>query len=144
MRYLFILVILVIFLSSCKPEPEPLQYGKDACHTCKMTLTDKKFGAEVVTKKGKVFKFDDSNCMVNFLNSNYINIEDVAFKLMVDYSQPEKFIPADEAFFLKSEEIRSPMNSGIAAFETEKAMKEYKKKWKAIYLGWGELQTEFK
>ena len=39
---------------SCATGPEPIRFGKDNCHSCKMTLTDKRFGAEIVTKKGKV------------------------------------------------------------------------------------------
>jgi copper chaperone NosL len=135
---------LAILFLSCSVEPQPLTYGKDMCHTCKMTLMDNKFGAELVTVKGKVYKFDDSNCMINFMNSGYLAGEEIAFKLMVDYSQPGKLIPVEHGFFLKSDEIRSPMNGGIAAFETEKSMKDFKKQWNAIYLGWGELQTEFK
>ncbi|HEY3387683.1 MAG TPA: hypothetical protein VGK46_14315, partial [Saprospiraceae bacterium] len=57
---------------ACSQDPEPLRYGKDTCYTCKMTLMDKKFGAELVTAKGKVYKFDDVNCMVNFINSDYL------------------------------------------------------------------------
>lgn len=133
-----------ILLASCNIKPEPLHYGTDACHTCRMILMDKQFGSEIVTSKGKIYKFDDTNCMVNFLNSGGLEREDVAFKVIVDFSQPEKLIPVEHSFYLKSDTIRTPMNSGIAAFETEQAMMEYKKKWNAIYLGWGELQTEFK
>ena len=139
------MISLVLFLIvACSIDPQPLQYGKDGCHTCKMTLMDKKFGAEIVTQKGKVYKFDDVNCMLNFLNSRYLEDEMLAHKLIVDYSQPEKLIPADQAFYLKSDEIRSPMASQVAAFETEKTMLKYKTKLKAIYLSWGELTTRFK
>lgn len=140
--------LLPIFIATaciaCSVEPQALEFGKDACHTCKMTLTDNKFGGEIVTKKGKVYKFDDSNCMINFLNSGYLEGEELAFTLLVDYSQPGKLIAVERAFYLKSDEIRSPMNSGIAAFESEASMNEHKRNWNAIYLGWGELQTEFK
>jgi copper chaperone NosL len=139
-----ILAVFMIALVGCTIEPQPLVYGKDACQTCKMTLTDQKFGAEIVTAKGKVYKFDDANCMINFMNSGSIEGEEVSHKLMVDYTQPGKLLPVEHTFFLKSDEIRSPMNSGIAAFETEASMKDFKAKWNAIYLGWGELQTEFK
>ena len=105
---------------------------------------DKKFGAELVTAKGKVYKFDDANCMVNFTNSDYLADETIVHKLIVDYSQPEKLISAEKAFYLKSDEIRSPMASQIAAFETQKIMLKYKPKLKAIYLSWGELLTQFK
>lgn len=138
------LILAVILFLSCSSEPEPLRYGKDACHLCKMTLMDKKFGGELVTEKGKVYKFDDVNCMINFLNSGYLKDETVAHKLIVDYQQQEKLISAEQAFYLKSDEIRSPMASEVAAFETEKDMLKYKTRLKAIYLSWGELTTQFK
>lgn len=143
MRMISVITLAILFLS-CSSDPEPLRYGKDACHLCKMTLMDKKFGAELVTAKGKVYKFDDANCMVNFINSGYLANETLVHKLIIDYSQPEKLIPAEEAFYLKSDQIKSPMASQIAAFETEKMMLKYKPKLKAIYLGWGELITQFK
>lgn len=131
-------------LQACSVGPEPLRYGEDACHSCRMTLMDKKFGAEVVSVKGKVFKFDDMNCMVNFLNSGTLTERDIAYKLVVDYTVPEKLITADNAFFLKSDEIRSPMASRVAAFEQKADMDRYKQSWDGIYLTWGELVTEFK
>ena len=143
MKMISLILISISFLS-CSIDPQPIQYGKDACHTCKMTLVDKKFGAELVTAKGKVYKFDDVNCMVNFINSGYLEDETLEHKLVVDYTQPGKLIPAEEAFYLKSDEFRSPMASEIAAFETEKIMLKHKSKLKAIYLGWGELLTQFK
>ena len=141
MRYL---IPLAIFLIGCKAEPQPLVYNKDACHFCKMTLVDKKFGAEVVTKKGKVYKFDDANCMINFLNDELNDDREIAFKLIVDYSQPEKLIEANEAFYLKSDTIHSPMNSRIAAFESYSTLEKFKKNWNAIYMSWGEVVTQFK
>lgn len=93
---------LLISLLSCKAEPEPLRYGEDACHTCKMTLMDKKFGAELVTKKGKVYKFDDVNCMLTFYNSGEIDSREFAYRLVVDFSQPTTLIEAADAFYLKS------------------------------------------
>ena len=138
------LILLAILFLSCSNEPEPLRYGKDACYLCKMTLMDKKFGAELVTAKGKVYKFDDANCMVNFINSDYLADETIVHKLIVDYAQPEKLISAEKAFYLKSDDIRSPMASQVAAFETEEAMLKYKPKFKAILLNWRELITQFK
>ena len=137
-------LVLCIALLACSVGPEPLRYGEDACHTCRMTLMDKKFGAEVVSVKGKIFKFDDMNCMVNFLNSGTLTERDIAYRLVVDYTVPEKLISAENAFFLKSGEIRSPMASKIAAFEHKADMDRHKGTWDGIYLTWGELVTEFK
>ena len=139
-----IAAILLITLLSCKVEPEPLRYREDACHSCKMTLMDKNFGAELVTKKGKVYKFDDVNCMLTFYNSGEIDSRDFAYRLVVDFSQPTALIEAADAFYLKSGEIKSPMASQIAAFEKKESMEKIQKEIKGIYLVWGELVTQFK
>lgn len=136
--------ILLITLVSCKVEPEPLHFGQDACHTCKMTLMDKKFGAELVTSKGKVYKFDDVNCMLTFYNSGQIEPRDFAYRLVVDFSGDGKLIDAPDAFYLKSPAIKSPMASQIAAFGKKEKMDNAKKEEKGIYLVWGELVTQFK
>jgi copper chaperone NosL len=145
MRASFLLFVLWFVLVACSVKPEPINYGKDNCHLCKMTIMDKKFGAEVVTVKGKVYKFDDVNCMVNFLNSGFLEERDVAYRLVVDYSRPGHLIAADEAFYIKSPDIRSPMASQVASFETDESKNEYKKQWSnSIYLTWGELTTQYK
>jgi copper chaperone NosL len=125
-------------------EPESLQYGEDACYTCKMTLMDKKFGAELVTKKGRVYKFDDINCMLDFYNSGSVAEEEFSYRLVVDFAQPGTLIEASDAFYLKSPELKTPMASQIAAFEKKENMDELKKQWNGIYLVWGELVTQFK
>jgi copper chaperone NosL len=143
MRFLFIATI-ALTLTSCTVEPEPIRYGEDACHHCKMTLVDKKFGAELVTRKGKIYKFDDVNCMVSFYNLGEVEINEFSHKLVVDFTKPTKLIEADKAFYLKSPKIQSPMISQVAAFENEQDMKSAKVELSGIYLVWGELVTQFK
>src|SRR6187549_334534 len=138
MRLIFLFLI-AFSLYSCSVEPTPLVYGKDFCYTCKMTLMDTKFGAEVVTTKGKVYKFDDMNCMINFLNSGYIEEQDIAFRLVIDFANPEKLIDAKDAFYVKSDKIRSPMASEIAAFSKKEDLEVSNKEWNGILLSWGEL-----
>lgn len=129
---------------SCSTEPEPLVYGEDACYSCKMTLMDNKFGAELVTKKGKVFKFDDINCFLNFYNSSEINEGDYEHRLVIDFTRPGTLIDATNAHYVKAESIKSPMASQLAAFEDYHMMAANKKDWKGIYLSWGEVVTQFK
>jgi len=140
-----LLIILVAAMTyGCTVEPEPLVYGTDVCHTCKMTLMDDKFGAEIVTKKGKVYKFDDVNCMLGFYHSDFEEQGNIAHLLVVNFAQPTKLIDATNSWYLKSELIRSPMASGIAAFATDEEYSLYKKEWKAILMSWGETNTQFK
>lgn len=131
-------------LTSCSTEPEPLAYGKDVCHFCKMTLMDARFGAELVTKKGKIYKFDDINCFLTFYNSGAEDPANYAHRLVVDFNQPGVLKDASNSHYVKSEMIKSPMASQLAAFEDYNAMDNHKKEWKGIYLSWGEVVTQFK
>lgn len=138
------IIILGLMLIACTVEPEPLHYGKDGCHTCKMTLMDNKFGAEIVTTKGKIYKFDDVNCMLTFYNSNVVSTEDMRDVLIVNFSRPETLIDARNALYLKSEQIKSPMAGNVAAFETNEELRQVNESLNGIFLSWGELQTQFK
>jgi copper chaperone NosL len=137
-------IMLSLSLIGCKVEPEPLQYGKDGCYACKMTLMDNKFGAEIVTAKGKIYKFDDVNCMLNFYNSGEVVPEEMKDILIVDFSKGETLIDARNALYVKSDAIKTPMASNVAAFESNDELKKLNAEWKGILLSWGELQTEYK
>lgn len=144
MLRIFTLLAAVVLLAACQVEPRPIRYGQDMCHHCKMTLMDPKFGAELVTQKGKIYVFDDVNCLMAFLESEEVKQEQIKHYLVGDFTQPEALIDATTAFYLKSDAIKSPMASAIAAFPDEKSMKEFKKTHQGIYLAWGELITQFK
>lgn len=139
-----IAVFICLSLAACTVEPEPLQFGKDGCHTCKMTLMDSKFGAEIVTSKGKIYKFDDVNCLLTFYNGGQVSTEEMKEILIVDFSKPEKLIDARNALYVKSESIKSPMAGNVAAFESNDDLEKLNADWKGILLTWGELQTQFK
>lgn len=139
-------VIIVAFLLclSCSVKPEPLEYGKNSCAHCRMVLMDTKFGAELVTEKGKVYKFDDINCMITFLNHEIREERNIRFKLVTDFTNPGNLIDAGNSFYIKSPEIKSPMASHVAAFKNYSEMEKFKKELNGIYLTWGELVTQFK
>jgi copper chaperone NosL len=134
----------LLALISCSADPQPLQYGKDACYVCKMTLMDDKFGAEVVSTKGKVFKFDDANCLINFLNTGVTPDEEIAHCLITDFASPGVLVDAKTAFYVKSENIKSPMASNVAAFQNKTNLDLQNDSWKGIQLSWGELITQYK
>ncbi|MCL6523394.1 MAG: nitrous oxide reductase accessory protein NosL [Thermoflavifilum sp.] len=111
-------ISIVALLVACTPRPEPIQYGVDNCDYCRMTIMDKRFGGELVTTKGKVYKFDAIECMDQFYHQSH---EKMAIALFIDYSNPGHFIAAKQAYLLQSPQIHSPMGGekGIAAFSSK-------------------------
>lgn len=132
-------IVIILLTANCTPKPEPILYGKDLCHACKMTIMDKKFGAEIVTKKGKIYKFDDLNCMVSFYQSSYEDKNNIAQILVVDFPSTENLIDATTATYVFSNEIRSPMASGMAAFRNSNDINNYNTEWKGKILSWEQV-----
>lgn len=110
------LALLLLFLS-CNVSPKPIEYGSDGCHFCKMTIVDKVHAAEVVTQKGKVYKFDATECMINFMED--FDTSEIKLYLSNNYTEPETLIDATKATFLISENIPSPMGAFLSAFKNK-------------------------
>jgi copper chaperone NosL len=131
----------MFFMLSCSSSPEPIQFGKDGCYSCKMTLVDKRFGAEIVTKKGKTYKFDDVSCMIDFMRTGEVPSSEIKHELLIDYAQPEKLIDAATATLVHSDNIRSPMNGNIAAFSTKESADKHNGQWKGEVTSWSALKA---
>jgi len=132
-------LMLVITISSCNAGPEPLKTGVDNCYFCKMTLTDARFGAEILTKKGKVYKFDDMHCIVNYLKTNDIKPGNIKQVYFADYAGNHQLIDADHAWLLQSEALKSPMNGNIAAFVSKDSLLAVQKIFAGTSSSWNEI-----
>ena len=131
----FYLLFAVIF-NSCTSGSEPISYGKDECEFCRMLITDKRFGSEIVTDKGKVFKFDEVGCMIEYaMVKNLIGDESQKF-LVTDFASPETFIDATSAFFVQNENFRSPMGSNVMAFDGEISRQKFVAESSGQLLDW--------
>ncbi|MBX7210902.1 MAG: hypothetical protein K1X78_21530 [Verrucomicrobiaceae bacterium] len=134
------LVLVVCSLGSCSRGPEPMRYGKDECAGCKMIVSDQRFGAEIVTIKGRVLKFDDIGCMNDFVKNGGIAPGEIKESVVCDFNRPNVFIPVEKALFLKNDDLKSPMRSDSAAFATQAELEAVKarlgagkeEKWPAV------------
>jgi len=112
-----ILLFLVALMVSCSIQPEPINYNEDECAYCKMKISDVRFGAELVSSKGKIFKYDSAECLVRTYIEN--DKPDYAFIMVTDYSQPKTLIDATIAHYIISENQPSPMGGFLSAYENK-------------------------
>jgi len=134
------LLLCTVLLLSCGQEFQPVEFGKDGCAHCRMTIMDKRFASEIVTAKGRAFKFDDIDCMIRYIKE--MSLKEDELKLFVaDYLQGEPaFIDAKEAVWLHSETFSSPMNGNYAAFATRAAAEDVQRQSGADFLMWDDLK----
>lgn len=138
--------LVLIFLwfqlfTSCSPEgPEAIILHKDMCSHCKMAISDGHFGGEVITDKGRVYKFDDLYCLRAFLaekkelkiNKNYVH----------DYLHENQLIPAETAYFVKSDLFKSPMGGNTAGFSKKSEAEVLSSEKKGELYTWTEILNQ--
>jgi len=135
-----VLLLSLSFMSCGDVKVVPIKLNTDNCDFCKMSIADGKYGAELITQKGRVYKFDDIMCMANYTKEN-ANIKMKAFYVN-DFAQDNNLIPAETAFFLSGGDIQSPMNGGIIAFSNENEAIEFGTKLHAKPIAWNTIITK--
>ena len=139
-----VLIVFALIFTSCSIDPEPLNYGKDQCDHCRMTIMDNKFGAEIITKKGKIYKFDAAECMINFVKEGKLSDGDVSKYLVTDASKPANFINAKDAVYLISENFPSPMGADLSAYGNRGDAENYQKQYSGDIKDWDGILTKLK
>lgn len=117
--YLIFSLLAVIVLAACagkpgEPQPPEIQYGQDMCDACGMLISEPRFAAATLLTSGEALKFDDIGEMLVYHMDH--PEEQVQAWFVHDYGS-ESWIRGESAFFVKSDAVKSPMGSGIAAFE---------------------------
>ena len=118
-RSIFILSFIVVLVAACSKKPEPINYGEDECEFCKMMIMDKRYGAELVTDKGKIYKFDSIECLVGYMNNKKLTKNNYSSIYVGNYARPGNLINASKAMYLKNDEFRSPMGLNVLAVENQ-------------------------
>ena len=130
-------MVLLIF-SGCSTDPQPFKIGTDACSFCKMSITTEKFGAEFVTSKGRIYKFDDTHCLVGYLNAK--PKEEDGMVWFADFAKAGHFVSSSDALLLQSDDLKSPMGGNIAAFSSTTDLSTYEAQFKGKTLTWQDIK----
>lgn len=140
MKPFIIICIAFLSLSSCNLGPEEIVYGTDGCHYCNMTIVDRQHASQIVTTKGKAFKFDAIECMVHSLKEE-VDPATVKLYLINNFENPGELIDATTATYLVSKNIPSPMGAYLSGFEDVDTAEETMDKHQGELYNWKEIQS---
>lgn len=132
-----LLLLLITLFYNCSNNPEPINYGHDSCDKCRMQIVDPKYGTELVTSKGKIYKFDSIECLA-FFSSN-INRDSNSTIWVTDFLNNNELIKNSNAYYLRSEKLNSPMGLNLTAFSSEKQLNNTIEKYNGKELSWKEI-----
>jgi copper chaperone NosL len=121
-RLLSALAGATLLVAACAgPAPRAIAWGEDECDHCHMGIADQRFAAQLVTKTGRTFVFDDAGCMARFVADGGVPVGDVHSWWLSDVAEPGTLHQATGMGVIRSDSLRTPMASGLAATRAARA-----------------------
>lgn len=103
-------------LVACAPAgPRDVHYGEEACGYCRMTITDRRFGGQATSARGRIEAFDSVECLADWVNAAAAKSGELPPAWVTDFQRPGTFISVDSARFVRLVRASSPMGAGLAA-----------------------------
>jgi copper chaperone NosL len=122
-------------LPGCRQKPgsgaPAITYGEDACAHCGMVIVDERFACAAAPAGAAPLFYDDPGCLLNALKEGETP---TAAPVWAHDADGKQWVPAASAWFVRDENVQTPMGSGIAAYATEAAARA-----KGTPLSWKQL-----
>lgn len=116
----------VLILTACQSEvdldsPPEIVYGEDLCDHCNMIISEPRYAASYLTTSGTPRLFDDIGGMMLY---HVEHNEEVHSFWVHDYVSAA-WIRGENAFYVITSDLYTPMDYGIFAFESEGRAAEF-------------------
>ncbi|MFN3337257.1 MAG: nitrous oxide reductase accessory protein NosL [Thermomicrobium sp.] len=138
-RQLLVALLVTIPLAACQRQrelsPPQVRYGRDTCAECGMILSDARFAAAAATADGETVLFDDIGCLLIYRQKQSPSWA----AIWVHDLDTQSWLQAENAWYLVSQGIRSPMGYGIAAFASQDAAQRRQTELGGDLFHWNEL-----
>lgn len=135
---LAMLGLLSLFAACAASEVRPAELlPEDVCASCKMAISERQFAAQYVTLDGDARKYDDLGCLLDDLKEK--QPQNVAAYFVMDFNT-RQWINADDAHFVRSAEIKSPMGGGLVAFKDQAQAAAAAAKFKGAQVRFSDLR----
>ncbi len=128
------------------PVPVEIYPEEDVCEMCRMLITDQRFAAECIMRKGRAKKFDDVICMIRYFDMaatlGIAKREDVRAYFTKDYDSKE-WVEASKAYFVKANVV-TVMGYGVVAFNKRDRATQFARDFSGQLLTFDELWEIYK
>jgi copper chaperone NosL len=144
-----ILLLALATVTACGVrEPRAIVEGQDSCDYCRMSISDARFGAQVITSTGKIHTFDSVECVAGFVAALDADTK-LTGVYVTNFANAGEFVRAEQAVYLMDGRIESPMGRRLVAFaqgtDTTRLIREHGGTvldWEAVQLRLDTLSHE--
>ncbi|MBT6003031.1 MAG: hypothetical protein HOG76_09365 [Candidatus Marinimicrobia bacterium] len=85
-----------------------------------MTIVEEHYGSELLTTKGKSYKFDSIECLAAFVKKGEVSSEKIYGLYFTDFEDAGNLYPLQEMIFVHATKLKSPMGLNLSAYRTQK------------------------
>jgi copper chaperone NosL len=134
-------ICLALVLGACSDGPRDIQVGAEECAHCRMMVSEHSFATQLITDRGRPYVFDSIECMAEFLDAEEEIPQDRVRSLWVtDFNEPGRWLGVEDAHFLRSRDLRSPMGLNLSAYASESEARESQADFGGEVLTWTEVR----
>jgi copper chaperone NosL len=143
------ILIASLFLAACtaktdEPRPPEMFYGQDVCDQCGMVIDEKQYAAATLLTNDEYLKFDDVGEMFEY-HMDHPEAQAQAW-FVHDYNsaknqRSDKWIRGEGAFYVESQELKTPMGTGIVAFSEREAAEQFAAEWNGKVYTFDEMRV---
>ena len=140
-RCVTLLGVLAFLLAGCagqsaETQPPTIRYGRDVSEHG-MIISDPRFAAAALPERGDAILFDDIGELLKYLQAHPANYR---AHYVNDYTT-KRWLRAEDARYLLSARINSPMGWGLAACGDDAAARQLQGERGGELLTWAELRS---
>src|SRR5690606_7501603 len=137
---LLALASLALVATACSGAEDPAQpptisYGTDTCTRCGMIISDAAYASAYRMDDGEVRLFDDLGEMLLHHRAE----EEPVVALFVHDQTTHAWLRAEQAWYVESEHLRTPMGFGIVALSTQQDAQALAAQVDGHVVSWSEL-----
>ena len=138
----YVLPALLLLLVACEPEPRDIRYGEEECAHCMMRVSDEAFAAQLVTQHARQYVFDSVECLAGHVKRGDIPADDIHSLWVANFDAPgSNWIAAEDAAFLRSDDLQSPMGLALSAYPDSETAETYREDYGGTVHTWSEVRS---
>ena len=101
-----LVTVALVALAGCAAQNPAIAFGVSGCAECRMVISDRRFGAVLVTARGRELQFDSIECMKRYRERTHVPVKAT---WVVNANAPGTLIPIETATVAESNLLRPPM-----------------------------------
>ena len=106
-----------------------------------MSIVEEHYGSELLTKKGKSYKFDSIECLAAFVIKDQVVTEKIHGLYFTDFEDAGKLYPLHEMIFVQAKKLKSPIGLNLSAFRTQKTADDVALLYFGEIMTWEQVQS---